>query len=526
VRIIITRLAPGCEASLKGCPQGAYNRVAADTYHSPLPNPVKPASGSMTPGAPPVTPGAVTRADPPALARKLGLFDVTMLVMGTVIGTGIFVVPHDVASLVGSPSLVLLAWACGGVFSMAGGLVYAELTRTRPNVGGQYAYLRDAYHPAVAFVYGWSLLWIIQSGGLASVAVVFGRYFIELTRFLADWTGRLGNLDFLAQPLGAFAESSFSSPLVTTVAIGSLTLVNCAGVRTGSTAQNIFMTLKVLAIVMLVTCGLCFVKDQRSTQAVDTSTISASWQTCAAFAAAMVPVLFSYGGWHTTTFVAGEVREPARNLPRGLILGVAGVIALYVAVNFVCLRVLGVDQLAKTKHPASEVMQQTVGPNGAALISVGIAISALGFLSQGTLTSPRVYYAMAEDGLFFKAVARVHPRTRAPVVAILLQGLFAAVISLSATFQQIINYVMSVEMIFLALTGMSLFIFRRRERENIEAGGSSGHPVTTILFAIVNVILVLDLLYEYPANSAIGIGIALAGVPVYFLWRSASVCRR
>jgi hypothetical protein len=147
----------------------------------------------------------------PALARKLGLFDVTMLVMGTVIGTGIFVVPHTVASLVGSPSLVLLAWAFGGVFSMAGGLVYAELTRSRPNVGGQYAYLRDAYHPAVAFVYGWSLLWIIQSGGLASVAVIFGRYFIELTRFLAEWTGQVGSLGFFAKPLSAFAESSFHS---------------------------------------------------------------------------------------------------------------------------------------------------------------------------------------------------------------------------------------------------------------------------------------------------------------------------
>jgi APA family basic amino acid/polyamine antiporter len=206
---------------------------------------------------------------------------------------------------------------------------------------------------------------------------------------------------------------------------------------------------------------------------------------------------------------------------------VAGVIALYLAVNFVCLRVLGIDQLAQSTHPASEVMQRTVGPNGAALISVGIALSALGFLSQGTLTSPRVYYAMAKDGLFFKAVAWVHPRTRAPVVAILLQGLFAAVISLSATFQQIINYVMSVEMIFLALTAMSLFIFRRRGGEGTEARRSSlsGHPVTTILFAIVNVILVFDLLYEYPRNSAIGIGIALAGVPVYFTWRHVSARR-
>jgi APA family basic amino acid/polyamine antiporter len=440
-----------------------------------------------------------------------------MLVMGTVIGTGIFVVPHDVARLVPCSVLVLAAWALGGLISMAGGLVYAELTRRRPDVGGQYAYLRDAYHPVIAFLYGWSLLWIIQSGGLASVAVIFARYFLQLIRLIGSYLHEGGSLDFLGANLLAFANWSWAGAVTAVVAIGTLSIINCAGVRTGSTAQNIFMILKILAIVSLVVCGLLF--TPAAAEPTPSESGSSRHIKYTVLAAAMVPVLFAYGGWHTTTFVAGEVREPARNLPRGLVLGISGVITLYVAVNFVCLRVLGIDQLARSEHPASEVMEHTLGPVGAALISVGIAISALGFLSQGTLTSPRVYYAMAEDGLFFKGIAWVHPRTQAPVVAILLQGFFTAVISCSATFQQIINFVMSVEMTFLALTALSLFIFRRRDRDNWNLARSSGHPATTLLFAAVNVSLVIDLLYEYPANSLIGIGIALAGLPAYFLWR-------
>jgi APA family basic amino acid/polyamine antiporter len=441
----------------------------------------------------------------PTLARKLGLFDITMLVMGSTIGAGIFVVPHDVADLVRTPSLVLAAWVLGGLVSLAGSLVYAELARRRPHVGGQYAFLREAYHPAVAFLYGWSLLWIVQSGGMAAVAVVFARYFLELVRLVP----------FLI-PL---AEVPQADAVLAAVAIAGLTALNCAGVRAGSTAQNVFMILKILAISALILCGL-LVMNGPSTPLTSKAQSFGDGLALTALPAAMVPVLFSYGGWHTTTFMAAEVCEARRNLPRGLILGVLGVIVLYVGVNLVCVQVLGVEELATTKSPASEVMHRALGASGAAILSTGIAISALGFLSQAVLTSPRVYYAMAKDGLFFRSVAWVHPRTRVPIIAVLLQGVFAMIIAVSGTFNEILNYVMSVEMVFLSLTALSLFVLRRKDTEPESAlYAVPGHPLTTLLFAAVNITLVLVLFYRFPVNSAMGLGIAAGGLPVYFFWR-------
>jgi APA family basic amino acid/polyamine antiporter len=453
---------------------------------------------------------ATSAGEPPsALARQLGLFDITMLVMGSVIGAGIFVVPHDVAALLPVPGLILAAWVVGGLVSMAGCLVYAELTRRRPHVGGQYAFLREAYHPAIAFAYGWSLLAIIHSGGMAAVAVVFGRYFNELTHLFGTESNPQS---FLGLPADAVTAA---------VAIAAVTAINCTGARTGSTTQNIFMVLKILAIVALIGCGLLMADGTPSLDASAGKGLADDWTLMTAFAAALVPVFFAYGGWHTTTFMAAEVRDPTRTLPRGLVLGVAGVIALYVGISFVCLRVLGVQELARNESPAYAVMRRALGAPGAVAVSAGIAISALGFVSQASLTSPRVYYAMARDGLFFRAVTWVQPRTGSPVVAVLLQGTFALILALSRTFREILNSVMSVEMTFWALTAVSLFLIRRRDRAARVASGRAipGHPVTTVLFAAVNVILVLALLYTDTWNTLAMMGLALVALPVYFLWR-------
>lgn len=467
----------------------------------------------------------------PGLARTLGLFDITMLVMGSIIGTGIFKVPHDIAELVSSPLLILAAWVVGGLVTLAGSFVYAEWMRRRPYVGGQYAYLREAYHPALAFVYGWSLLWVVQSGGMAAVAVIFAKYFLEIMQIFAQWLGGSGNNETLVNAVTSFVSWPFAKATISTVAIGALTLLNCTGVRTGSTAQNIFMILKILAITMLVVCGLLFVDgiwstnlldgtDQKLNTVTDPSNAGNGWQ-ITAFIAAMVPVFFAYGGAHTTTFMGGEVRNPRRDFPRGLVLGVSGVVALYLAVNYVCLRVLGREQLALTETPASDVMQRALGSPGAALIALGIAISALGFLSQATLTSPRVYYAMAKDGLFFRIVAWIHPHTRVPVVAILLQGLFAIVIAASGTFWQILNYVMSVELIFLSLTVLGLFIIRKRDACMVDSASLNmpGHPITTLSYACINLAVVVNLFFKEPVNCCIAIAIALASLPVYLAWR-------
>jgi APA family basic amino acid/polyamine antiporter len=455
-------------------------------------------------------------SDAPTLSRALGLFDITMLVMGSVIGVGIFVVPHNVAELVHTPGLILLAWVLGGVVSLAGSLVYADLCRRRPHVGGQYAFLREAYHPVVAFLYGWCLLWVIQSGGMASVAVVFARYFLELANLVA------ANLaGSTTQSPVSTAENTMASALVAAITIAALTAINCLGVRSGSTAQNLFMVLKIAAIGSLIVCGLFAMRLSGGRPDGELPDSRAGWRILPALAAAMVPVLFAYGGWHTTTFMAAEVRDAPRNLPRGLVVGVVGVTLLYLGVNVVCVQVLGVENLAVNGSPASDVMRLALGAPGAIVLSAGIAISAIGFLSQAVLTSPRVYYAMARDGLFFQRVARVHPRTRVPILAIVLQGVVATIIAVSGTFHQIVNYVMSVELVFLALTAMSLFIFRHRDAAARISPRDAvpGHPVTTALFSAATLAVVISVFYEYPVNSAIALGIAASGIPAYAFWR-------
>jgi APA family basic amino acid/polyamine antiporter len=239
----------------------------------------------------------------------------------------------------------------------------------------------------------------------------------------------------------------------------------------------------------------------------------------AAVGAAMTPVMFSYGGWQTSGFVAGEMRDPRRDLARGLLFGVAGVILLYTAVAFVCVHALGPAGLAESKTPATDVMRLALGDRGATFIAAGIAISALGFLSQGMLTAPRVYFAMAEDGLFFRRVAQVSPVTRVPVVAIILQGAAAAVIAVSGTFGQILSYVVSVDFIFFGLTGAALFVFRRRDRDQAVAFRAPLHPVTTGLFVLACAITVIATVWNNPANSLIGYAILLAGVPACLYWQ-------
>jgi len=429
---------------------------------------------------------------PTGLARQLGLFDATMIVMGGMVGTGIFINPYVVARQVHTPALILGAWALGGLIALAGAFIYAELAARLPEVGGQYAYLRAAYHPAVAFLYGWALLLVVQTGGMAAVAVTFARYFLELTRL----------------PL--------SDGFVAAAALGLLTALNCLGVRAGSAVQSALMVTKVLAIAVLVGCGWLLVGAPRVAlrPALDRPV---SFDLVTSVGAALVPVLFAFGGWQTASFVAGEMREPRKTLPRGLLVGVAGVVVLYLAVNFVCVRALGAAGLADTTTPASQVMRLALGEAGAKLIAVGIVISTLGFLSQSVLTAPRVYFAMAGDGLFFRSVAWLSPRTRVPVGAILLQGAWAIVIALSGRYEQILNYVVSMDWLFFGLTATCLFVFRRRQPQ--AAYRTPGHPVTTALFVAVAWLVVANTLYKYPRHTAIGLAILLTGIPVYFLWR-------
>ena len=433
------------------------------------------------------------RSEEPSLARRLGTFDATMIVMGGIIGAGIFVNPSVVAQRAHAFSLVICVWSIGGLIALIGAFVYAELAALRPDTGGQYAYLRDAYHPMVAFLYGWTLLLVVQTGGMAGAAIIFGRYFRELS----GW--------------------GLPEQVTATLALLILTVINCFGVRAGSNVQNALMITKVAAIALLILAGLSTARAPATISHLGNGTSG-----LAEFGAAMVPVIFAYGGWQTATFVSGEMRNPTRNLPKGLFLGVSGVIILYLLVNYACLRVLGLGGLAATVTPASEVMRRAWPGMGAKLIACGIAISTVGFLSQSILTAPRVYYAMARDGVFFRTVGQLNPGTKAPVIAIILQGVWAAIVALTGKYEQILNYVVTIDVLFFGLTGASLFVFRARtRRENVTSGRFARvplHPITTSLFVVTCWTVAISTLVQYPKNAGIGVAILAVGALIYPLW--------
>jgi len=420
---------------------------------------------------------------------RIGLFEATLVVMGGIVGSGIFVNPSVVAQHVHSAPLILGAWVVGGVVALVGAFIYAELSERMPAVGGQYAYLREAFHPLVAFLCGWALLLVINAGGVAAVAVTFARYALELT----------------GAPIGETA--------LAIVTIVGLAAINCLGVRSGSLVQGVLMVLKVGALAALIVLGWLFHRPPPSAMAAPPDGLLA-------FGGAMVPVLFAYGGWQTTCFIASEVRDPRRTMPRALVAGVVTVIVLYVGVSWVCLAGLGPAGLAATETPASALMRRTLGQRGATFIALGIAISTLGFLSQSLLTMPRVYFAMAADGLFFRRVARVSRRTHAPVVAILVLAATSTAVALSGRYDQILGYVVFADWVFFGLSAASLFVLRRRR-----IGGDlsairfpvPGHPWTTGGFVLVSALVVLSTVRAYPTNTAIGLAVLLAGLPAYWL---------
>jgi basic amino acid/polyamine antiporter, APA family len=435
----------------------------------------------------------------PRLAAQIGLFDATMIVMGGMVGAGIFINPYVVAQRVHSPVLMLAVWVAGGLIAILGAFVYAELGDRMPQVGGQYVYLSKALHPSVGFLYGWVLLLVVQTGGMAAVTVTFAGYLIELT----GWP--------------------ISERWIVVLTLALLTAVNCLGVKPGSRVQSVLMVLKIAAIACLVGAGLFLVKNPHPLlhPVLDRAP---SLGLAAALGAAMVPVLFSFGGWQTTNFIASEIRNPRRNLGRALVMGVLGVIALYLLVNVVCIRVLGADALAGSSVPASAVMRMVSGEQGARLIALGIAVSTVGFLSQAILTAPRVYFAMAEDGLFFRSVAYVSRRTGVPVVAIVLQSVWTIAVAFTGKYEQILNFVIPIDFFFIGLTAVCLFVFRRRELTGTSTSLANpgfrvpGHPYTTIVFIAACWTVVGNTIYTYPENSLIGVGILLLGLPVYFFW--------
>jgi APA family basic amino acid/polyamine antiporter len=440
------------------------------------------------------------------LRVALGLPSAVMLVIGGVIGVGIFVNPAIVAHGLPSPAFVLLAWVVGGAIALLGALVYAELAAIIPATGGEYAYLRETYGPLAGFLFGWTTLLVVHTGGKAAVTIIFAKNFNLLV------------------------GGGLSEPMVVVATLVVLAAINCLGVTWGAGVQNALGSLKIAAIGVLVVAGLLIVPHAVQPHPVEAP--PPRLDLVKAFGAALIPIMFSYGGWQTANFVAGEMKDARRNLGRALMAGVFAVIAIYLLVNLAFLRALGLDALGRTLTPTTDVLGRAFGPFSARLGAAAIALSALAFVSQSMLTGPRIYFAMARDGLFFRQVGNVGQRSGAPVISILLQAAWTAVLALTGSYQQILSYVVAMNFLFFGATASCLFVLRRRERIAAAAPGAialprrfraPGHPFSTGLFIIACAVIVGASFWSFPVNSLIGYAILVLGLPPYLYWRRRSL---
>lgn len=432
--------------------------------------------------------------------RALGPFDATMVVVGGIIGSGIFINPYIVAQRLDSTPLVLAAWAAGGAIALAGALAYAELGALFPKVGGQYAYLRDAYHPLAGFLYGWALLAVIESGAIAAVAIAFASYALRL----------VGRADLPPTPLAIAALLLLSG-------------VNYFGVKPGSRVLNVFVVLKVAALGVLILAG-AFAPAAAGWWSETRPQADVPTGAAIAFGAALVPILFAYGGWQNANYIAEEIEQPQRNLPLSLIGGTMLVVAIYVLVNIVYLRAMGLQGLSATMTPAADAAQRMFGSAGDRFVTAAIAISTFGFLDLAILAPTRVYYAMSADRLFLPALATLHPTYRTPAFAIALQTSWSCILALSGTYGQLLNYVVFADWIFFGLTVGTVLLFRRTHPVVDRPPGTfraPGFPLLPVLFVIAAALVVLSVIRADPSSALRGGLLLAAGVPVFYWFRRA-----
>lgn len=432
-------------------------------------------------------------------ARRLGVFSATMMVVGGIIGSGIFLNPAVVAARVHTPALTMTAWGLGALIALIGAFVFAELGQRRPEVGGGYAYLREAFGPLAGFMYGWALLLVMATGAIAAVAMTFASYLAAL----AGW------------PVS-------SEPLVAMLAIVILTAINIVGVRPGAYTQNIFTMLKLAAITVLIAAAFIGTSHPPAVAA----TPLPGHQVVLALGAALVPVLFAFGGWQQTNFVAGELIQPEKTLPRALVIGVIVVVAAYLLVNVAYLHALGPVGLANAPAPAAETMKAIAGNTGSRIISIGIVASTFGFLNLVILVSPRVYQAMANDGLFFTGMAKLHPRWQTPVAALLFQCVWAILLLFSKHYGDLLDYVVFGDWIFFGLNAAGLFVFRRIDGNRRVPAEAPLHPWSTLVFIAAAVYVVVGSVASNPKNALWGSLLLLAGIPVFFFWRLRGAASR
>jgi APA family basic amino acid/polyamine antiporter len=422
-----------------------------------------------------------------------------MINTGTMIASAIFIVPASIALHVQSSGLLILVWVVGGIISLLGALSVAELGAAMPEAGGQYVYLREAYGPAWGFLYGWTAFTVINTASISAIAVGFATY-----------AGYFVKLD--AAGIKAVAVLS----------IIALTAINCFGIKLGAWVQNGFTFIKMAALAALVICS--FVLPGGSSQNFLPIFPAHSFSNLLGpFGLAMVAAVWAYDGWIEITYVAGEVKNPQRNLPLAIIYSTLLVIAFYVVVNLAYMYVLPVEKMAKSSLVGSDVAAVVIGASGAALVAVGILISTLGSNHGIVFTAARIPYAMAKTGLFFQSMAYVHPRFRTPITALVIQGVWGCILALSGSYDQLFTYVVFAAWVFYAMACGAVIILRRKAPQMSRPYKVWGYPVTPIIFILFSIWLVGNTIIEAPRDAVIGAGIILLGLPVYFYWKKKSV---
>jgi APA family basic amino acid/polyamine antiporter len=484
------------------------------------------------------------------LVRGLGLMDATMIVIGSMIGSGIFIVSAKSAAIVGAPGWLLAAWAIAGVLTITGALCCAELAAMMPRAGGQYVFLREAYGSATGFLFGWSLLFVVQTGTIAAVAVAFAN-------FMGVLTGRVSDSIYIVRPihLGSYAITLSTQQLVAILLILLLTFTNTRGLKTGKLIQNTFTFTKTAALIGLILVGLLLGWNENSAAhasswwnpwsnagwnpaSVQPGLLNTNWGWLVMLLGlAMVGPLFAQSAWNNVTFTGSEIREPGRNLPRALLIGCGVVVVLYLLANLTYIVTLPLSAFPALQKPpntvATETMKAALGQPGMIIIAIAIMISTFGCNNGLILAGARIYYAMARDGLFFKRVGTVNAR-HVPVTALVAQGIWASLLTLPRTvtagtrpgeikygnvYSQLLDYVVSADLVFYGLMVGAVIVMRRKAADIERPYRTFGYPVVPIVYIIIAFALVLDLAYLTPMTSGIGYLLVLTGIPVYFLWR-------
>jgi APA family basic amino acid/polyamine antiporter len=462
----------------------------------------------MTTSAP-AAPTPFTTAADAQLLRGIGLWGAVALVIGNVIGSGIFLTTGTMIAELPSTTLVLAAWVAGGLLAMAGGLTYAEMGSMYPRSGGLYVYLSEAYGSAIGFLFGWACLLVILTGSVATVAVGFAEYFSYF--FPALGTDRV--LATFPMPWGPWSISA--GQLVAAGSIVVITAINYVGVQSGNAANTVLTVAKVAGLVALPLLAIAYMRvDPVYTPVVPASTL----RPLASFGVIMIAVMWTYEGWYYVAFAAGEIRDAARNVPRALIYGTLALTAIYVAVNIAYVYSLTLEEMSGVVRIAEKAVTTLVGPYGAALVAGSVVVSTFGCNVAGVIAASRSCFAMAADGRFFPPAARVHPVYRTPHVALLLTSAWSAFLTLTGGYEALFTYVTFASVLFGTLGGIAIFVLRRQRPDVPRPYRALGYPVIPGLYVLGSFALVWNTLMERPTESIAGLGLVALGLPFYYYW--------